>query len=344
MKVRTPSVVLLVASAVAATFLSLVPAAATQAQAPCLTADYQANHWTAGSGTGGFASGVTIANDCASPVTGWTLELTLPAGHTLSHGWSAVWTAAGDQLTATPLSWNTTVNPGEPITIGFIGSWADAYQDPVSCLLNGVRCDGGDPVDNLPPEVAVTTPSGGSHSFIAGCPLIFAADASDPDGAVERVEFHVNGVRLGTDDAAPYEIATVYGAIPPPTSSPGTHVAVARAYDDGQPQLSTDSQPETFTIAIGDPAPESLLACRSSQELAAGSTEEVRFVLYSAVEDEVTLTVTGDPGITVSPTTVAAAGNVVLATVSAGGSAGATATIRATAGDLSPAAMSITIV
>jgi hypothetical protein len=332
------------AAAAVVASLSVIPATPAQAQASCLTADVQTTHWTAGSGQGGFTVTITLTNVCGSPVNGWTLELTLPPGHAASSGWSAEWTTSGVNVIATNLPWNMVINPGQSITIGFVGSWTGAFQDPVSCVINGAPCDGSDPAENLPPEVTMTSPRGGLVGFVSPCPFVLNADASDPDGTVERVEFFVNGALVGTDHTAPYLAGSSLGAFPPPSPPSFEYVAFARAHDDGTPPLSTDSAPVAFRIAIGDPAPETIYACTFSLELPAGTAEPVRFGLFSFTVNEVTLTVTGDPGITVSPTTIVPNGSLVVATVSAApGSAGATATITASAGDLRPATMSVTV-
>jgi cellulose binding protein with CBM2 domain/Big-like domain-containing protein len=330
----------LTAAAVAAAVL--VPSTPSQAQADCLAVDYQATSWSTGAATGGFVAQITITNTCAAPVVGWTLALTLPPGHAFQQGWSAGWVSSGATLTATDLPWNRVLDPGEAITIGFVGSWSGTYQDPLGCSINGRSC-GGDPGANEPPAVTLTRPNSSFVGVVTPCPFVLAADAGDPDGAIDRVEFYVNSVLVGTDRTAPYLVGIPLGGLPPPRSS-SDWVAVARAYDDGVPQLSTDSPPVTFRVAIGDPLPETIFACSGSLTLAAGSSEPVRFALFSSIVNQVTLTVTGDPRITVSPTTVVRSGNLIQATVTAApGSAGASATITAVGGELRPATMLVTV-
>jgi hypothetical protein len=331
-----------VLTATAVASFTLIPVTTAHAQGDCLAADYQATTWSTGADSGGFVAGVTIMNICGNPVDGWTLQLTLPAGHTFTHGWSADWTSSGDQLTAAQLPWNRTLSPGVSITIGFVGTWAGAYQDPSTCAINGRPCAGG-PEENEPPEVTLTRPAGTLVGVVSPCPFVLAADATDPDGAIDRVEFYVNNRLLGTDGTAPYLIGVGLGALPPPSSS-SDWVAFARAYDDGVPQLSSESAPVTFRVAIGDPLPETIFACMSSLALPAGSSEPVGFALFSSTVNQVTQTVTGDHGVTVAPTTVVRSGNLILATVTAApGSTGATATITATGGSLRPATMLITV-
>jgi hypothetical protein len=58
-------------------------------------------------------------------------------------------------------------------------------------------------VVNNPPNVALVSPSNNSTST-APATITLSANASDSDGAVVKVEFFQNGVRLGEDTASPY--------------------------------------------------------------------------------------------------------------------------------------------
>ena len=325
------------ATAVAALSLGAVSPAA--AQSNCLTADYDTTSWSSGGDSGGFVTNITISNDCGGPVANWTLQLTLPPGHTLQHGWSAEWTQDGDQVSATGLSWSATIAPAGWVSVGFVGAWTGAYQDPLDCTLNGAPCDGGTSTTNdEPPTVTLTQPSGSTASFVPPCPFVLAADATDPDG-VDRVEFYLNGQLVGTDHTFPYRVKLTNVYSLPPNS-----VAFARAYDQGTPQLSADSAARTFSVAIGTPAPNIIFACGGPLQLPAGTSEQVRFLVSSPSSQTVTLTVTGDPGITVSPTTVVSENMAVDVTVTADpDSAGATATITASSGTMQPGSLSVTV-
>ncbi|MEN7550621.1 discoidin domain-containing protein [Rapidithrix thailandica] len=59
---------------------------------------------------------------------------------------------------------------------------------------------------NQAPLAAITYPSH-QQQFTSLDTLLLTANASDPDGSVSSVEFFVNGVSLGTDLSAPYEMA-----------------------------------------------------------------------------------------------------------------------------------------
>jgi uncharacterized protein (TIGR03437 family) len=55
------------------------------------------------------------------------------------------------------------------------------------------------------PVVTLTVPTAGS-TFVAGTNITLAADASDPDGFITKVEFYRSSTLLGTDTTAPYSI------------------------------------------------------------------------------------------------------------------------------------------
>lgn len=77
-----------------------------------------------------------------------------------------------------------------------------ASQDSLSAVLSGVFLD---PVFNEPPEVALLWPTNGASVSLAPALEVWA-DASDPEGAVESVEFFVDGVSLGQATHPPYAV------------------------------------------------------------------------------------------------------------------------------------------
>ena len=83
---------------------------------------------------------------------------------------------------------------------------------------------------NMEPEVVITSPYSGEE--ITGA-FTVAADASDFDGTVQRVEFHAAGRRLGEAVTPPYRLAGV-------TLAPGDHVITARAVDDRGGERASD--------------------------------------------------------------------------------------------------------
>ncbi|HXG48041.1 MAG TPA: Ig-like domain-containing protein, partial [Methylomirabilota bacterium] len=83
----------------------------------------------------------------------------------------------------------------------------------------------GVPPSNAPPTVAITAPSNNtSYNFPAS--IAIAADASDPDGSVSRVEFYANGARIGEDTTGPFSLVW-------PGIGTGNYVLRAVAVDNG---------------------------------------------------------------------------------------------------------------
>ncbi|WP_158549277.1 RHS repeat domain-containing protein [Lysobacter silvisoli] len=78
------------------------------------------------------------------------------------------------------------------------------------------------PTQNSPPAVSLTGP-GNNYVYPAGSAVAFTANASDADDGVQRVEFLVDGTKMGEDTSAPYELHW--------TGLVGGHSLVARAFD-----------------------------------------------------------------------------------------------------------------
>jgi len=97
-------------------------------------------------------------------------------------------------------------------------------------------------VDAAPPTVDITAPTGGS-TLAPG----FTVDVSaTDDSGVARVELSIDGMAVGSDDAAPYSFIT-NSAI-----APGDHTILATAFDVGG-NMASDSV--TVTVSAADPDP-----------------------------------------------------------------------------------------
>ncbi|MGF1701633.1 Ig-like domain-containing protein [Photobacterium makurazakiensis] len=89
----------------------------------------------------------------------------------------------------------------------------------------------------LPPEVTLTSPSSGS-TFDEGDIVTIAADASSNHSSIDRVDFYLNDVLVGSDNNAPYEHRW--------TSTAGNHAVFAQAIDSEQ--QSTKTEAVSFTV------------------------------------------------------------------------------------------------
>lgn len=92
--------------------------------------------------------------------------------------------------------------------------WQDAW------LLVG-PCEGS---NNSGPSVVITAPANNSTVEVVGSTVNITATATDADGSVAKVEFFVDGVKVGEDTSSPY----AYGW----TSTSGYHSLTAKATDN----------------------------------------------------------------------------------------------------------------
>ncbi|AYY11566.1 cellobiohydrolase [Actinobacteria bacterium YIM 96077] len=260
--------------------LAAVTSVPAHAQTAC-EVDFQVNEW--GDDQAGFTGSVTISN-VGDPIDGWTLEFALPGNASLGQGWNADWSQDGQDVTASNLSWNSGIDAGGEVSIGFNGTgYAGA---PEEFTLNGVVCDG-EPGEDPPPDVELTSPAAGQE-FEVGTSVELAAEATSPAGIAD-VEFYVDGEAVGSDDTEPYTVTVDDLAI-------GAHEATAVAVDAGDPQQSTESEPVSFSVVEeADPA---ILASPSSLSLIEGNSGDVTFTLNEAPGSEVTVELTTSGGVT----------------------------------------------
>ena len=83
--------------------------------------------------------------------------------------------------------------------------------------------DEGREPENRPPSVTMTSPTAGT-SYPAPATVTVAADATDLDGTIARVDFYVGSTRIGSDTTRPF--STTWSA-----SDPGTYSLSASAVD-----------------------------------------------------------------------------------------------------------------
>ncbi|MEU7763382.1 glycoside hydrolase family 48 protein [Micromonospora aurantiaca (nom. illeg.)] len=299
-----------------------LPAGAAQA-APACDVTYATSDWN-----NGFTATVTIKN-LGDALNNWSLKFAFPnSSQRVTQGWSAKWSQSGSEVTATNESWNGSLPTGASTSIGFNGSYSGSNPKPTAFTLNGVACNGAQ--TNQPPTVSLSVPSG---PFEAPADVPLTATASDSDGTISKVEFYRNGLLVNTDTAAPYG----YDLLDLPA---GSYTVQAKAYDNaGGSAVSEKSF--TVTAASGP----KLVASPSAVTVAEGGSATVRYALSAAptANVPVTLAVTGDSDITVSPSTLTLTSSNwstgVTATVSAAedsDTVGGTATITASATGYAP--------
>src|SRR5207245_3498507 len=94
---------------------------------------------------------------------------------------------------------------------------------------------------NAAPTVSITAPPGGG-TYFAPATMSVAANASDADGSIARVDFYANGAPIGSTTTAPYSV--LWSGI-----TAGTYTVTAVATDNRGAQ--TTSNPISITVLAG---------------------------------------------------------------------------------------------
>ncbi|MCU1418567.1 MAG: hypothetical protein JWP32_2741, partial [Schumannella sp.] len=99
--------------------------------------DYTVN----GSWPDGANVQVWIKNTGTKPIDGWALRWTFAGPQSIAQIWSASASTSGGSVTATNLSWNKLIKPGERLTFGFLTKTVKgAAPEPLLFTLNGKPC------------------------------------------------------------------------------------------------------------------------------------------------------------------------------------------------------------
>jgi hypothetical protein len=93
-----------------------------------------------------FQDQMTLVNNGGSPVSGWTVQLTLPGDGIdsveIPSGWDGVpfehWQFSGDTLTISADTRSETLGPGAPLHLSIHGRGGTA--SPTGCTFNGAAC------------------------------------------------------------------------------------------------------------------------------------------------------------------------------------------------------------
>ena len=99
---------------------------------------------------------------------------------------------------------------------------------------------------NQPPTVSLASPASGT-SATAPASFVVAANASDPDGSVAKVEFFRSGALIGTVSTPPYSLVQSNVGV-------GSYSYTARATDNASPAASTTSAAATVTVVAAAPS------------------------------------------------------------------------------------------
>ena len=98
--------------------------------------------------------------------------------------------------------------------------------------------------NNAPPGVTLTSPDN-EQAYIQPATVTLTADASDPDGGIEKVEFYLGLTKLGEDATHPYSLDWAVDV------EVGNHLIRARAVDDTG--LTSSSDPINILVDSANP-------------------------------------------------------------------------------------------
>jgi hypothetical protein len=147
--------------------------AAVADSASPLAASYQA-----GTGWGtGYSGQYTITNPGTTAVSGWTLGFQLPDGTSISSLWDGSYTDDGGRVTVTSDSWDSTIQPGGSVSVGFVTTSTGQAGQPSGCTINGASCQAG--TAPSPSATASAAPSASATSK-APTPSTSASPSTSP--------------------------------------------------------------------------------------------------------------------------------------------------------------------
>ena len=126
------------------------------------------NEWSSG-----FVASIRITNDDTSALNGWDVCWTYDGSYSITSSWNHV-TSGSNPYCATPLSWNSVIQPGESIEFGFQGSGSSPAPIPE---VQGDICGGdiAEPINTAP--IAQFTYSINDRDL-----TVNASNSSDADG------------------------------------------------------------------------------------------------------------------------------------------------------------------
>jgi cellulase/cellobiase CelA1 len=89
----------------------------------------------------GATISVTIINNSASAVNGWTLAFTFPGNQTITNLWNGTYTQNGASVSVKDAGYNATIGAnGGSTNFGFNLNYSGSNAKPTSFTLNGTAC------------------------------------------------------------------------------------------------------------------------------------------------------------------------------------------------------------
>lgn len=83
--------------------------------------------------TGGYQATVTVADSGSAAITGWTVNLTLASGQTISSLWNAVNSGTSGSISVQNESYNGSLAAGASTTFGYTADGTASTPTSISC-------------------------------------------------------------------------------------------------------------------------------------------------------------------------------------------------------------------
>jgi chitin-binding protein len=83
--------------------------------------------------SGGFQGAVTIRNNGTTPLGGWFVQWTMPAGVTITQSWNGTHMQTGPTAMIHPADHNSVIAPGASVTAGFLANGSGTTLSNVTC-------------------------------------------------------------------------------------------------------------------------------------------------------------------------------------------------------------------
>jgi hypothetical protein len=132
------------ACALAASALSIDPAASAQGTDTTDGISCRIDYTINAQFVSGFLASITINNTGTTPISGWTLTWSFPDGQTIGVLFNGVATQTGANVSVQNRSYDGNIPAGGRIfgLVGFEGTWNNITNSiPTSFALNGTVCD-----------------------------------------------------------------------------------------------------------------------------------------------------------------------------------------------------------
>ncbi len=184
----------------------------------------------------GYCAEIKVVNNSNTTINGWTLNFNLEADITSFWNISS-WSGNRSQgYTASDAGWNSVINPGASVSVGFCANYSGSIQSPTNADLNGLTVDFGGGGGQTAPVLSINSPANGAV-IQQNTVVNLQADATDSDGTITSVVFNVDGQNISATNSQGNIWQADWSAI-----STGNYTITATATDNDNLSANTSIQ------------------------------------------------------------------------------------------------------